>query len=243
MSFLINPYIFAAGGCSGNIVSLSALTAYYKLEDATDSSGYGKDLTNTSVTFGEGKFDDAAIFNEADTSSNYNYRLSTTTPWISNSDSTNASGITLSCWIRFKNVPTGSNASRIFWIRPGGHRNIDLLYQPISSIGLQIVFFNGATAGTGQAAWTPTADTWYHIAYVQQPSTGAYVVYKDGSSFISGTNTTDGNAGTEVNCIGNHGTALNSTFLGRIDDFAVWERALSSDEIQTIYESTCPVNT
>ena len=57
MSFLLNPYIYA-GGCSGNVISLTSLGAYYKFENnANDSSGNGLNGTpQSSPTYGSGKF-------------------------------------------------------------------------------------------------------------------------------------------------------------------------------------------
>ena len=102
---------------------------------------------------------------------------------------------------------------------------------------------NGSSAGWAAVNWTPSLNTWYHVAVtfnagsvtfyvngVQQGTTQSAVVsslnQSDTNSFFAGAYSTTG------------GTSPNAAFFdGKMDEVGVWSRALSGAEISQLYNS------
>lgn len=247
ITFVTAPYRYAQVGCSGSIISLTDLKAYYKLEDTSDSSGNAKTLTNTgTVTFASpGKFSNSACFITGSTNpTSATKRLDIAEALVGTSNSSNTSGFTFSGWFKFDNLLTTSEQF-LFAYSSSGQRLISIVYEYNSGTRrLNTRFYNGSidkSSGTYNINFTTGSN--YHIAFVMQPSTGAHKLWLNGSAVISATNTTNGDGiiGNKT-VIGNHPSAPR-THLGYIDDVAFFNRALSDSEISTIYNSSCPLNT
>jgi len=107
---------------------------------------------------------------------------------------------------------------------------------------LQLYMDNGNTEldlGIGDSHTTATGimllqtQTWYHITLTWDA--GTYVVYVDGEELARGTYNSFTTLNTEAD-IGNDGSRDNRVegFAGLIDEFRLYNRALTSDEIQTL---------
>jgi hypothetical protein len=97
-----------------------------------------------------------------------------------------------------------------------------------------------------EAAWSPpvaTGTNWHHVAVTKSGSTVIY--YCDGAAYPASGPYDPGFTFTTVPLIGIRGTDLLSSFLGTIDEVAVYNRALGPDEIQSIYNAgssgKCPL--
>jgi hypothetical protein len=244
--FLLNPYISfpVAGGCSGSLISLSGLSGYYKMDDdSTDSSGNGYDMVNSGVTFTTtgAKFDSAAIFltGSTDPTSTIRRLINMDDVLIAKTDSDTTTGFSITGWLKLDNLPTTSE-TYVFWINSELDRFMQLKY--VQSAGAwRFVIYNG-TSYTYDWVTTPATDTWIHFAFTMSPTTGEFVVYFDGTSRISGTNTNNTYVLSKRISIGNHPTATR-TWLGWMDDVSIWERELSSSEVTTLYTTDCPLDT
>ncbi len=90
-------------------------------------------------------------------------------------------------------------------------------------------------------------DTWYHVAYVWNGSAG--LGSSSATIYVDGVDVSSTGAGTLVTTIDNSADAqigatdgISSAFDGYIDDVAVFNTALTSTEVQEIYNSGIPVD-
>lgn len=84
-----------------------------------------------------------------------------------------------------------------------------------------------------------TAGNWYHAALVIDRTSNVATAYLNGSGSAFTTNTANIGTGSVTNSsalvLGVRSTNFDLGLDGTLDDFAIWDRALSSAEIQEIY--------
>lgn len=202
------------------------LVAYYRFEGNANAS-VGNNGTSTSMTYssGNGYFNQGAGFNG-------------TTSEISFSPT---------------GLPSGnSDRTVMFWWNPTNTSTSGdvLVYGAASNYQLSELRFN-STAGkftwiqygeTGTAQTTAlTAGTWYHIAVTYVGSTKTYTYYRNGVSDGSYAFTNAMNTATSGTAYWGSKTILNATIDGKLDDAAIFSRALSATEISDYYNGTLPV--
>lgn len=111
-------------------------------------------------------------------------------------------------------------------------------FQAYVNTSANVVFSVGASSLTSSGGYA-TAGAWHHVALVWNSVTGVRKIYIDGaergsdSAFVYPTYS----GALVVGALSNTGNRWN----GYIDDLAIISRALSADEIRTIYESDAPV--
>ena len=137
------------------------LRGYYRLEDVNDTGPNGYTLTNNnSVTFGVGKFANAADFGSSGT--NKGLRLEG-----SNITSTgNPSNLLVSFWFKLNSTSNTSRNHFFFVVHgsPGSTTSLNFYcYYTISGGTLSVLVNVDRTTGTFSATKTLTADTnWHH---------------------------------------------------------------------------------
>lgn len=100
------------------------------------------------------------------------------------------------------------------------------------------MYFQNRTAGvlSPNESWTPnlTIGMWQHLVLTRSGNT--WTVYKNASAVTGGS--------TDTGSVGNHSGSLEigsqnaaSSFNGSIDDVRVYNRALSAQEVRTLYET------
>ncbi len=240
--------IFDAG-INSNLTSLKFSTPNYYKQDLPGNGGAEKDINMYGNVFLMNVNNDSII---ADVAESYGLGLVGTFSSVSgkfgNALSFNGSNniaftdilvpsneYTFSLWIKtntksrpvftFSNeTPSNSTYDRRLSIDASGH----LVYYVYPNTGVTLTGTNTTVAN----------NSWHHIAIVSKYNGSKYDinVYFDGSLDSSATNLNFGgyNGYTlpRLN-LGNSGTF----FLGALDDFAYYDRALSFDEIQDIYNS------
>jgi len=207
------------------------LVAYYKLEDETDSEDDGTDYdltNNNSTTFASAKFN-----NGADFSSN-KYLSRTDTGGVADTDDW-----TISFWIKLDTEI--SEGYYNFWFMFTGTNN-NLMRYDYNSGTRRLQVYSGAWEGGLNYNITMGTANWYHMAMTRVDGTGACKVYVNGSQVGSTFNATGSDASTPYMKIGGNSTAGDSV-EGLIDDFAIFDRALSADEIASIYNGETPAAT
>ncbi|MBA2479264.1 MAG: PKD domain-containing protein [Planctomycetes bacterium] len=130
------------------------------------------------------------------------------------------------------------------WIYPGQASGMDriIINKHNSEYDLRIDT-NGNLAGqVGNISLVATgfdfgsaanADRWYHVAYTFDASTKTAKLYRDAVEVASGTNTASiSNQATELR-IGRHSQFDFGSFLGRIDDVRIYDRALAGSEVSS----------
>ncbi len=141
---------------------------------------------------------------------------------------------TVSAWIKTNSV-TGERFA-IGRDVPGN--NIIALYHTNVDACFRIRDTDGGTVDGVCYPNTLTADTWYHLVGVRDVESDTINIYVNGIAYS--TPTTD-SSNTNITLrlrIGGDNTGSNYAIFswnGSIDDVRIWDRALSSDEIATLY--------
>lgn len=219
--------------CAGRVIA-DGIVSYWKLDessgDAADSVGSNTLTNNNTVTYSAGKINNGADFG----SSNTNKSLSTTATL-----GIDGGSITMAGWVKVAAQPPSNDNVRLF-----GHGNTSnkvaeqLLYRDVS--GTKRITFNRLRMNTANDEFsydiTLAVGTWYHIVFTYDGSTVRG--YINGASV--GSVASSGNGGSATGYSSGVYVATSngggSNFLsGMIDEFGVWSRALSADEVSQLY--------
>jgi hypothetical protein len=211
------------------------LAGYWKLDEssgnASDATSNGFTLTNNnSVSFSTGKINNGAVFASA---SNKNFSRSSASGLVPSST------LTVSAWVYL----ASNNGETIVSKGNLGTYGGPYAFAINVTNGLSFYSSNGSSAGWAGVNWTPSLNTWYHVAVtfnagsvtfyvngVQQGTTQSAVVsslnQSDTNSFFAGAYSTSG------------GTTANAAFFdGKMDEVGIWYRVLSGSEISPLYNS------
>ena len=204
-------YNETAATASTNItLEVPSLVAYYKMNDATDETG-SYDGTPTNVNFNvAGKFGNAGYFNGTSSKINTGY------------------------------IQTGQVYSASFWGK-GFSAGASVLRDTPAAGGAN-TFMDISTGANGQViiggnvalvpSYTPSTD-WTHYAVVLDGTNAT--IYENGSQIATKTYTAKtGNNGTPVHMMSN-GAYFAGFSAGYLDQVRIFDRAITSDEVTTLY--------
>lgn len=214
------------------------LRAYYKLDessgDPADSSGNGYTLTNNgTVAFSSGKINNGADF--ANTSTKYFRRTGASVLGL-----TATTSVSVSLW--FKIVSEPNTDEELFYIfhKLAAGSLIRALYYYNGGTRQLLIGRNGAVTAYASYNGNFGDNTWRHLVVVFNGSTIEY--YLNGTSVasasVSGTYDSSGAAqsagfGLSDLAFGTGDGSLN----GMLDEVGVWDRALTSTEVTSLYNS------
>jgi len=144
---------------------------------------------------------------------------------------TESDSVTLMAWIRYQ----GGGQQEI--VSVGDHIG---LRAHTSGNYLRGFYHDGSNWPTTITGDELTSGEWHHVAYVADSANDAQTVYVDGADVVSTSHsqTVDYNGLGDVTTIGTHGNGDDRYFEGDIDEVMIYDRALSSAEVQAIYDST-----
>jgi len=210
------------------LISDASLKAYYPLDNSlNDSSPSGLNLTNNGSTdTATAQFGTARNFVRA--SSQY---ATNTTP----TQLRVAGDKTVVFWMYINSLPGG-----------GAEDSPDGLYDGTGNFFGSILgtgpaikhTIGGFSGGVVTSSVTPSATTWYRIAYRLSGTTHDIFVNKTKStSTVSGS---EGAYTSSVFSLGRPGNFAGQYFNGIIDDYAFFTRALSDAELDGHYDGTLP---
>lgn len=195
-----------------------SLISYYKFDDASGDiidSKSGINITqNTGVSYGvDGKIIDALDFERSQVD------------YLQTSFYSNITNYTICFWFK-EETPTGDT-----WllgrILPSVHWYINI------AATNKISFASGG--GLGATSSVISRDTeWHHLCVVGN-LTGKKL-YHDGIKILDSPNTTDG-SGNSSFYIGRYGSYTDDSFDGQIDEFLVFDRVVSDEEVLLIVGS------
>jgi len=162
--------------------------------------------------------------------------------YINIPSSTTSTTSTVSFWMN--TTIKDSNYGTLFDAGGGSSANTGFVISRTSTNGYLFVNFTHGTAGHNQP-FTGTTDicdgTWHHICLVME-SDNTFICYLDGVSHLSGTRTywTSGDThNLSHNRLGtNAGSVGASSYGGKIDQVRIFDKALSSSEVTTLYGET-----
>lgn len=187
----------------------ASLTAY-------DKSGSGRNGTLTNGTaWTAGKYGTALNFD-----GNNDY--------VSVPDFAPPTDLTIEAWIYPGNTVAGSeyiiankhNSEYDFRITNNGR-----LFGSAGGTGLTDASFNFNSA----------PNVWYHVAYTFDNSANTHKLYINGSEVASGSNTANISNQSTALWIGRHSQFNFGSFLGKIDEVAIYNRALTAMEISNMF--------
>jgi glycerophosphoryl diester phosphodiesterase len=163
----------------------------------------------------------------------------------------NTNEVSISGWVRLEQLPAQLATS--FGPIYDSATDCYVLYldKANNELRFKITDVNGHAARPGIAAAVLQTNQWLHVAAVYNGNAGAAgqaAIYLNGAPMDThigndsapGTGLT-GNVKTgQVASMGREGPAGANYFYGIVDDFALWKRALTPAEIQTIYNGAQP---
>ena len=190
------------------------LNAYWKLDEsrgdfALDSSGNGNDGTvQGGAVWSTGKIDGALSFDGID-------------DYVDVGDIDLTEAFTIAAWINISSMNTNMIAGKSygtyqFFASPTGR----LFFQRNSSTPIN---YNAGLV----------VDRWYHVA-VTFNTTDGMVMYLDGSVVDTNSDTSITNDNDVVTKIGATGWTPQDFFNGTLDEVRIYDRALTSDEVQDL---------
>jgi hypothetical protein len=202
----------------------NGLVAYYPFNgNANDASGNGNDLTNNGATLCPDRFgnpNQAYSFDGSSFLSSSNSPLSEVDDW------------TVTAWIQ----PGSLNQSSGFAVCVGENSSVNNGFGFGISGGNQLfAFFPGVSFAPDDYVFTST-NQWNQVVMLR--SAGAAMFYVNG---IPSTNTflatpTAPPTAFEIGSAGYPSYGESLFFVGAVDDVRVYNRALSSNEVQELYE-------
>jgi len=202
----------------------SDLVAYYKLDnDATDETG-SYNGTASNVTFDGGRYGLSASFNG---SSSY---ISTT--YIVPASNT----ASISSWF---NISSTGNYRTLFSDAPSNgaaiNTRMQIYFTPTNTFDVIIGNNSGYWVGSSNSIASYIDGNWHNLIATYN---GTDVkVYIDGSLFQSFTSTISfGTAGNQSLVLGKAGLNNVNYWLGKIDQVRIYDKALSSTEVSSLYE-------
>ncbi len=146
-----------------------------------------------------------------------------------------SNALTLEGWVNFSSVPTGP--VQLFGKPVGGTSFEDsyvVWYQSGSLFG---GIGTASTFSSIHSNWTPTANTWYHIAYTDTVSgtTSSQALYINGQLIATGTANQSIGYDSHPLLLGTDydTNALQYWFPGQITDFSLWNVARTQTQIQS----------
>ena len=201
------------------------LKAHYKFDgDFNDSSGNNAHLTQTNATIVDG-----LIVQSTDVDGT---AFLTTTSI--NLNSTNIYSI--SCWVRFDNTPT---ANVFIWAQgstPGTGKVVSLLYQKASDV---LTFSHYGTGNdmdsSGYNMLTTIGTNWHHYVVTYNYNNKAGTIWFDGVKLTTNISTMSTVfSGTGPFTIAK-ASLSEGNLNGLIDDFRIYDKVLSQEEITQLY--------
>ena len=147
---------------------------------------------------------------------------------------------TMSVW--FKADTIGPSASTDYYslleFRGSNGDAAPALYMSQQS-GYRLYVYNGSTVVNYNT--TPSVGQWYHLAYTRSGTTGT--IYLNGSSVASGTDSGNYNLSTPAPKVGKVATsATGKYFDGKVDEFSLFDSALSPTNVTAIYNRGVPAD-
>ena len=224
--------IYTMGGApASSFRSVPQATLAWDFNGTT--ADYITGLTGTvtgAETYGPGKFNQAAVFNNAvqiNETPTYNYTYNS--PALLSS-----AGFTLAWWFNQSNKLSTNYQALVAWSSTSGSYYFDP--NVAKAAGGQIGFYGQNPSGSGLVLTIPSGintvvGTWYHVAFVV--NAGTHTMYVNGSQYGTGTYPNE----YTLNQIMVARTAQYNghAFAGSIDDLRIYNTALSSAQVQSIY--------
>jgi len=226
-SFLL-VVVFSFGLLGNAVADIdSGLVAYYQLNgNANDSSGNNLNGVGTNISYTTEVQGSSATF-----SGNSYITVA------SNSNLQNLSQVTISMWVRLQDL---NNKQRLIAHWTSGDNDGQSFVISVNSSNDTLGFIVQTTNAVSSSISTPvvSSNVWYHVVAVYNGNTA--LIYLNGnlsaSEQISGT--IDNRTGSLYIGQGGSSSFPNNLLDGQLDEVRIYNRALSSSEIQDLYQGS-----
>jgi hypothetical protein len=215
------------------------LEAWYKFDGGItnmllDSSGKGRSLTNNGATFDSNNCRTGSGSVYLNGSSQYldiNSSINPYTIWNSG-----GGGITFSLWFK---MSTSSGAwTRIFSFSDGAvgsnPTNQIVFYRNGTNNTIYIQFATVSNAGQYLSTANWVDNNWHHMVW-SISSSGNWTIYMDNVNLNVNINAVVSNITWTRRYIGRSSVATDGWYVGNIDDFRIYNKVLSADEVNILY--------
>jgi hypothetical protein len=203
----------------------AGLVAWWRAEsNAQDSAGTNHGTLRNGATFAPGQAGQGFLFDGVD-----DYMDAPDAPAL------RPASVTMETWISFTTAPTGLQT---IMAKPRTNTNLDSCVMWWSNGFLQCQF-SSATATTLTVPFSPGVGRWYHVACSFDDTTKLLSLYLDGALVANGYANSSilYDASPFVLGCDIDNNAPQSFFNGRIDEAAVYNRALSEAEVRGLFEA------
>ena len=203
-----------------------ANTAYYQLNGGTgttvtDETGTYNGTAVNGITYGAGKFDDAAVFNGINDYINLGNGL---TSGLTNS-------FTVSLWLKINTSPSGNTCAfsfqRTIWFD---------MFVPASNI-LNVRLLNSSVTSSAVSILNPLVNgTWNNVVFVADKTNSIVKLYLNGQ--LQGSASWNGTKYDRVqkNVIGSYGTGTTAFFPGSVDQVRIFPTAITAGQVAELYQ-------
>src|SRR3990167_4514945 len=208
------------------------ILAYYKLDNINDSVASYTLTNNNSVAFNAGKIGNGGDFG-----------ASNSTKSLSRDDSYGLNRLSLrsmSFWFKLATAPSSGNTQTLtrFLFATNTGNYTDVSYR--NNAGTYEMVINTSPA-TFTVAQTLTVGTWYHLVITHDGTgtTNAIKLYLDTVNILNGNSwdTSNFSALTTRLAIGVDHALASQHASGIFDEYGLWNKILSTDEIAELYNS------
>lgn len=235
--------VFAATDVKNDGTLSTNLITYWEMEEAsgtrTDSHG-SNDLADSNSP---GQDASGIQGNAVDLERSSSQYLSITDASQSGLDF--AGDSSFSMWLKVDNAPTGGAAYYVFAKSGVGNGNrgyYAVYYESGGSTRMQVLASsNGTSYAIADGLLALGTGTWHHVVVVIDTGNTDILVYLDGNSTPAISQTSGIGAQWDANGftfkLGDHSTSVGQYWDGSIDEFGVWDKALTTSEISDLYNS------
>ena len=223
-----------ASSATPNSMPDSSLITWYKFDQssgttAVDSSGYGNNGTvigGTNATWSAGKYDNAIAFSGTNTTAAY--------VALPGNLVDNLTSMTIASWVNSSNT---ADAISLFTAGPAAASTPTKYMMMLLKGSRFTITANGNSAEQNISQGSNlTANTWKHVAVTLSGSTGT--LYIDGVQVAQNTGMTlkpsDLAPTTSGNFIGKSEWTGDKYLKGLVDDFRIYNRAISTSEVTSV---------
>lgn len=202
-------------------------------KDFTDSSanGFHANRNGANITLGA-----SGRFSNAITNNNAGY---VDLPGA-NATIASTGSYTISAWFNVTSFTAGCSGSGTYFL----DRSISGGGNPLAGIcarnsgGNKFAFETRCDSGASLSqinGQNITTGTWQHVVIQRDRAAALYRIYGDGSQISTVADGAGCAVTLDVFRLGRHATGANQGLTGKVDEFAVWNRALSAAEILQLY--------
>jgi hypothetical protein len=204
----------------------SGLVAWWKAEANTqDSAGANHGTLRNGTTFASGNVGQAFALDGVDDSID-----------IPDASALRPASVTLEAWVLFSVV---DSRLRHIFAKPLGSGTSDSYGMWLDGSILRAAVADNSGGLSVSYSWSPTAGRWYHLAYTFDDATKQQALYVDGRQVASGLALKTIAYDNQPVLLGRDIENASPAFFlaGRIDEAAIYNRALSASEINSIYKA------